>query len=518
MKKSRGKHSSIQHGDSAPAPVSSTLWAGLPGGGGGGGWENNGSSNGNNLLSYQSIPSSLSPSPSPSPSSTLRRPKSVYQSSTYSTLSGGGSSSVSTGGSIRNSAYSRANALCLKQFRWCVTCFELKLITIEPVLFIVMLAVYLHKIVFELYTFNAFARHSVSNADSEGGSGFQVGVGCANTTALENVTYVRERHRYRVDGLLRTNGSSTGDVVQAETGLLIMMANIALGVTSIIGTLMLGPLSNHFGRKTALVTILAGMVLQAVLTSLVVELDLDVHWFVLGSGLRGLTGGVAGVYTISYSYISDINNSNKKWLVIRIGIIETLSFVAVSLGLVLGGVSIDELRCRFAMPAYVVLGLMVCAFLFTLIATSESHDHVFASVANRTPVPRREGRVHAGPRTFKEGVGLFFSGKSPRLKLWLGVCIMMVMVANSSGFTAVMTLYLLHGPFVWNPLYIGGFLGMTEFLRGLVLVVGLPVLLFAGIHDGTIIGLSILLTISMNVTLGFADATWHVFLGTHEQR
>ena len=76
-----------------------------------------------------------------------------------------------------------------------------------------------------------------------------------------------------------------------------------------------------------------------------------------------------------------------------------------------------------------------------------------------------------------------------------------------------MTLYLLHPPLVWSPLYIGGFLGMTEFLRGLVLVVGLPILLSVGIHDGTIICLSTMMAVAVNITLGFAEATWHVFLG-----
>ena len=504
MKKGRGKYSSIQHGD--PTPPVTSLWAvpppsGVGGGGGGGGRE----SNGHARHSYQSIPSSASASPA----NTLRRPMSGYQSSAYSPAPSGGSGGGG-GGSIRNSAHSRTNALCLRQLQWCVGCYESKLITIEPVLFIVMFAVYLQKIVFELYTFNAFGRHAIS--DHARGRGLLTDT-CVNVTSLKNVTYEPERQRYRVNGLLWTNASSTGDIVEAETGLLILMANVALGVMSIFGTLMLGPLSNRFGRKPALLTILAGMVLQAVLILLIVELDLNVHLFVLGSCLRGVTGGVAGVYSISYSYISEFDR-DRKWMVIRIGVIETLSFLAVALGLVMGGVSIDELRCQFGAPAYIILGFIVCAFFYTLIATSESHDHIFATVTSRNPVPRKEARVHASPQALLEGAGLFFGrSSSPRLKLWLGVVIMAVTVMNTSGMTAVLTLYLLHPPLVFNPLYIGGFLGTSEFLHGLVLVVGLPVLLSMGVHDGTIIGLSILLTISMNITLGFADAAWQVFLG-----
>lgn len=469
----KNKYFNIQHMEGHSTPVSSLRRS----------EENNSSQR----FSYQSIPSSLG---------------ATYSSNNY----------ASNSTSIRNSAYSRSTAFCLRQFLWCVTCYESKFVTIEPVLFIVMFAVYLHKLVFELYVFNTFARDSIGANDTSYSRRDNASE-CISTASLSNVTYMESR--YNVDFLW---SNKTGDLVEISTGVVVMIVNITLGVFSILGTLVLGPLSNRFGRKYALVTILTGMLLQTLLTVLIIDLNLDVHYFILGSGLRGITGGVAGIYTVSYSYISELNRDKKKWLVLRIGVVETLSFVAVSLGLIMGGMSINELRCNFAIPAYVVLGCLLCMSVYTAIATSESREHIFAITTNRSPLPRRkEDMVHSSPRVLLKGARLFLSRSSPRLKLWLSIMVMMITVMNSSGMAAVLTLFLLHQPLVWSPLYIGGYLGMSEFLHGLVLVVVLPFLLSAGIHDGTIVTLSVMVTMGMHVMLGFSNVSWQVFLGQWPQ-
>lgn len=446
-----------------------------------------------NRYSYQSIGNSAS-------SSMARRPQSCnslgYQSN-FGNTDGHGKSS------IRNSAHSLSNAWGFRQLHWCVDCYEAKFVTIEPVLFIVMFAVYLHKIVFELYTFNFFARQAVAAHNGSGNTSEE----CASTTALSNSTSMEGR--YSVN-LLWSN--RTGDIVEKDTGILIMIVTIVMGACSLVGTLMLGPLSNRFGRKPVLLAVLAGLTLQALVTVLLIKLELNIHYFILGSGLRGMTGGVAGVYTVAYSYIAEFSQDKKMWLVVRIGVVETLSFVAVSLGLVAGGLAVDELDCDFNMPAFVVLGCVACAFLYTAIATADSRNQVLATSANQSPLPQKTRKVDISPRALVQGARMFCSQDYPRSKLWLILLVMVVSVVNSSGVTAVMTLFLLHQPLAWSPLYIGGFLGMSEFIHGLVLVVLLPTFLSLGVHDGTIVSLSIMMTVAMNVTLAFVDSTWQVFL------
>lgn len=310
---------------------------------------------------------------------------------------------------------------------------------------------------------------------------------------------------------LETN--STGDLVESETGLLIMIVNITLGFFSLFGTLLIGPLSNRFGRKWALLGILGGILFQVVMTVSIVEARLNLHFFVLGAAIRGLTGGVAGIYTIAFSYVTEAHDNRKKLLALRIGILETLSFMAVTLGLLIGGVIIEELDCKFVVPSYLVFAFIVCALLYTFIATSESHGYRYATSLNNSPLPPKAKKVHTGPKSLLAGIQLLFSKDSPRFKLWLCLLIMMISAVNSSGFTAVITLFLLHEPLTLSPIFIGAYLGISEFIHGLVLVIVLPMLLSAGVHDGTIVSLSTLVTISMNTILTFVKADWQVLLG-----
>ncbi len=422
-----------------------------------------------------------------------------------------GQASVSTS-SIRNSIYSRSNVLCFRQFRWFVACYDAKFVTIEPIMFIVMFAVYLHKIVFELYTFTSLARNKFSNSSRNGSLGDHSEM-CISTTFLNNISLVDSI--YDVDSLLWSN--KTGDIVETEAGLLNMMVNISSGVCSIFGMLMLGPVSNLFGRKGALCIILGGMLIQMILTAVVVHnpQKVNIHFFVLGAGIRGLTGGVAGIYTVSYSYITELSTySDKKMLFVwRIGVIETLSFVAVTLGLVSGGVMIELLHCNFSIPAYVTLCGVIFAFLYSLVATEESRNHAYAITANNSPLPRKLPKVITGPKYLIQGISFFFGTRYSRLKLWLILLIMIITVVNSTGITAIMTLFLLHEPLHFSPMAIGGYLGVSEFIHGLVLVLFLPMLLSIGIHDDTIVFFSILMTIAMNSAFGFVDHIWKVFVG-----
>lgn len=401
---------------------------------------------------------------------------------------------------IRNSAFSESRVWCWQQFSWCMVCYESKIIAIEPVVFMVMFAVYFHKIIFELYAFNRFSQ---IKADGHPLSRHV----CYNTHYLNNASLVAEEYRYYGKW-----NDGTGDVVETETGLLIMAVGIASGILSIIGTLMLGPFSNYLGRKPALVTIIVGMLLQAILTTVIIMANLDVRFFVLAFTFRSLTGGVAGIYTLSYSYVTEVSSKKKNWYAVRIGVIETLSFLAVSLGFIFGGLSIDLLSCNFETPAYICIGCLISAFIYALIATPESYDDIFAFSTNeQSPLPKTE--VFTGPKSVIYGMLMFLRKRSPLCKLWLSLLMIMITIVNSTGMSAIITLFLLNEPLAWSPMYIGGYLGTVEFVRGLVLVVVFPWLLSRGVHDVSILTLSMLLTISMNVALGFLKHPWQLFLG-----
>ena len=406
--------------------------------------------------------------------------------------------------SVRNSTLSRFKVRCLDTCGCCNTCYDSKFVAVEPLVFMIMFAVYLHKIVFELYSFNHYAKKQLD--------GYPHKPVCYLTSILSNSSMLESVYGYPS----KNNSSDLGDMVEDKTGRLFLTVGIASGALSILGTFFLGPFSNFFGRKGALALLTAGMFFQAVFSTIIIECELHLYFFVLAVSFRALTGNVAGMYVIAFSYVTEASkNLKKKWHSLRIGFVETISFIAVSLGFIVGGMSIYYSYCDFKVPVYLCLAFTLAAFIYSLLAAPETGDDTFAasSTSKKAPASSSAPLVLMGPKTVLQGAILMVRRGSPHFTMWLSLVVMVVTVVNSTGMSAIITLFLLNKPLSWYSNLIGVYLGVTEFVRGLVLVIVLPWLLSNGIHDITIVILSMLVTISMNVALGFVTSPWQLIIG-----
>lgn len=385
-------------------------------------------------------------------------------------------------------------------FKSCLAaCCRAKIITVEPVIFLFMFSLYLYEVMFQLYVFNTYGRQKIDgyrNLSTEFDTNITADESrlptCLNTSFLENYEPNVTHH--------------LGDKVEADTAVLGLIVGTTARLPSIVATLILGPISDRFGRKPAIIVVLTGIILHSTLVLIIVELHLDLRFFILSAGLRGLAGGMAGILTASYSYIADI--SSKKWLTIRLGVLESMNFIAGSLSLIIGGVLIHLSGCQFELPAILSLACVVAALPYALIALPESLD--------RDEKSRRRSETSTqtrslGPKALLRGLQIFFCKGYSRWKLWLCLFIMFITVANISGTTSVIILYLLHYPLQWDPIQIGAFLGSSEFVHGLGLILILPILVHSGTRDSVIALVAVFLTCMMDVCLGLAEKTWQVF-------
>ena len=382
-------------------------------------------------------------------------------------------------------------------FKSCLAaCCRAKIITVEPVIFLFMFSLYLYEMMFQLYVFNSYAylelepyRNSSSKIDRILDSQTAI---CLSTRLL--------------DGLNVTDSCYLGDRVEIQTAILGLIVGITARLPSIVTTLILGSISDRFGRKPTIVVVLIGIILHSSLVLVIVELKLDLRFFILSAGLRGIAGGIAGILTASYSYIADI--SSKKWLTIRLGVLESMNFIAESLSLIIGGVLINLSSCRFELPAILSLACVLAALPYAMILLPESLDHDEKSLLRGETSSQRRT---LGLKALLRGFQIFFGKGYSRFKLWLCLFILFITIANISGSTSVIILYLLHYPLQWDPLQIGAFLGSSEFVHGLSLILILPILVHSGTKDSVIVLVAVFLTGVMDICLGFAGKTWQVF-------
>ena len=357
----------------------------------------------------------------------------------------------------------------------------------EPVAFLYVFTAYLYMSTFELYAFNVKGKEEL-----------QENISVANN---KTCVTVRELNTYGA------HGNKTANIVQSDVAILNLFVGVASQIPGIVSALLLGPFSDKYGRKIAMGVVVVGVVLQSLLANAIVEFNLDLHYFVLSSGLRTLTGGLAGLLTTFYSYIVDI--SSREWLTLRIGILDAVTFLASSLGLGTSGLWIQASNCNFIPITWLMLATAVAVVLYLIFFVRES--------LNRQQTRERRLLLSTGPKSFLVGFKIFFN-RSRGIsiwKLWFCLIVMCITVLNQLGTLTTVILFALHQPLEWRAGLIGAYLAASELIHGLSLIILLPIMVTCSLPDPWIALIGVCIACVSNVGMGFVTQTWHMFLGKY---
>ena len=370
------------------------------------------------------------------------------------------------------------NSRCLRCLRCCVSCN--RIVSVEPVAFLYVFAAYAYISTFELYAFNVKGWKELGGYNGT----------CATTGQLN------------ADG---ARGTKTANYVQSEVAVLNLYVGVASQIPGILSALLLGPFSDRYGRRIAMGVVTFGLVLQSLLANVIIEFQLDLHYFVLSSALRTLFGGLAGLLTTSYSYIADI--SPRKWLTLRLGILEAVTFIASSLGLVVSGLWIQVSNCHFIPVTWLILAAAAALALYLIIFVRES--------LNRQQTLQRRLLLTTGPKSLLVGFKIFLdrSRGVSLWKLWFCLATMCITILNQMGTLTTVTLFALHEPLEWRPGLIGGYLATSEFIRGLSVIILLPIMVTCSLQDPLIALIGVCFAFGTNIGIGFVNQTWQMFLG-----
>ena len=117
--------------------------------------------------------------------------------------------------------------------------------------------------------------------------------------------------------------------IQKETSKWTMYLAAASSLPGLLATVLLGTMSEHFGRRLPILAPCVGYFLQCIVCLFIVYWDLPLPVFFLSEFCSGCAGGLSLFMAGCFSYITDITTEKQR--MIRIVIIEILLFAGIGI-------------------------------------------------------------------------------------------------------------------------------------------------------------------------------------------
>lgn len=362
---------------------------------------------------------------------------------------------------------------------YCVLqCWSAKIVTVEPLFFIYSFGVAFFIPMFQQYLYqrNGHARIRNYTTSEE--------YFCLNSSYLDSIA-----------------GNGTNDAVEGDSTRLVFYVTITDIVTSVIAGLVIGPLTDRYGRKVGLLLASLSSLLGTVVIVCTVYLSLDLHFFILTSFVSASLGGYLVMSMATLAYIADVSTTETRTL--RIGVLQAVHNVAQTLAFVLSGVWLQETECDFRPLVWVIVVCYSLCILYTIFMFPESLSHKQRMSRTKDKAKRLSA--------IWSGMLLFFRPKLVTAKLWVGLLALCIAQVNLNGALMISTFFFIHKPLQWPPAQIGYFSSYNSMLHGAMLTVGLPVALVLGLSDLLLCVAALLISSGAYTLVGLVTSSWQMY-------
>lgn len=284
--------------------------------------------------------------------------------------------------------------------------------------------------------------------------------------------------------------------VETLTSHWTLYMNVGGFLVGLFWSTLLGAWSDRVGRRPLLVLASLGLLLQAVVSIFVVQLELHVGFFVLGRALCALLGDFNGLLAASFASVADVSSNRSRTF--RMALLEACIGVAGTLASLLGG---HWLRAQgYANPFWLALALLIvmtlyAAFCFGETVKEPKSTRLFTLRHHRSIV-----QLYVVPAPEKS-----------RMHLALYSLAIFVVVTVHFGAQDILTLYELSSPLCWDSKLVG-YGSAAQHLPYLTSLLGLRLLQFC-LADTWVAEIGLAFNILGMVVFAFATITPLMFAG-----
>ena len=371
-------------------------------------------------------------------------------------------------------------------YRACVAFRRSRLVTVEPVIFLFMFASFLRVPLYEQYYYVSYGSQILENTSFP----FPNGSFCLNSSDVDEYA-----------------GNGSYKRVETWCNNLVVYGEIASHIPSIIVTILLGPISDRFGRKPILFLAALGSVLEGISVILILHFKWSPYYFVGAYFLGGMFGSFTGVLASSFSYITDV--SSEKWRGFRIGIVEAFFSIGIACGEFSVGFWLQWNNCDFIQPMWLFTACNVAVLFYVTFCIPESLTWVERKeIAEKTP---------KGFASLAHGVSIYTCSFpcSVTWKLWAATFVASLMVFNVAGTTFITVYFLKAPPFDLDTLTIGIFQSIQHASKALSNTILMAIFSAVRMPEAAIATIAILFSSGCNLLIGFSRQVWQLYAGEY---
>lgn len=364
-----------------------------------------------------------------------------------------------------------------------LTIYRAKIITVEVAVVLFVLGRSLYMPLCEQYFYHRYGAELLGNTSFV----FPNGSFCVSSEMINN--YTGNNNSYKLD--------------ESFSNHLVAYTQIANIVPSVLVTVILGPLTDRYGRKIGIVLPALGVALQSIFSIFIVAYTLHPYYFVIANFIGGMFGNFTCILAASFSYIADI--STPRWRSLRIGVIEAGLAFGACFGHLLGGYWLDKDNCNYVYPLCFCAACNITIVLYISIFVPESLSSTEREVM-RLKNPK-------GFRAYIEGFKLYLGGLSlsSTWKLWVATIAANLAVLNIFGAEIVDVYFLKALPFNFDAFLIGIYQALRSLSQGLASLFILGILVTLKVGDAWIMLIATLFHVGCNILVGFSRTGWQLF-------
>ncbi|XP_045186641.2 solute carrier family 46 member 3-like [Mercenaria mercenaria] len=231
-----------------------------------------------------------------------------------------------------------------------------------------------------------------------------------------------------------------------------MYYSLAAGIPAMFASIIMGASTDRFGRKFLFYLPCLGALVRLSVCTAGIHFNFNRLYFLIGFFVEGLTGYMATMLLVTFTYVADITPPKGKQRSFGITMIELINGIAMTVFSFATGYFIQDMGYFYPM---LTSGALVFLCLFITIFIPESF-----------PKDKRNLRES----TFEKIKTIYnlFLGESNRGRRWMYNTLMFVFLLTmftSFGRQSVEPLYQLDTPFCWSPEKLGYFSALKNLLQ-----------------------------------------------------